>query len=88
MAVTGLRAMAVNEGLVLAADAYGKLKTVMQVCALFPLIVHYPFWNLNPQPFGKFLLYIALVLTIVSGIHYFLHFCRHWRENPARRGDS
>src|SRR6056297_3793335 len=40
--VTGLRAVAAEKGLVLAADTYGKLKTLFQVIALCPLILHYP----------------------------------------------
>jgi CDP-diacylglycerol--glycerol-3-phosphate 3-phosphatidyltransferase len=85
MAVTGLRAMAVSEGVVLAADNYGKFKTIMQVVALVPLIVHYPFLGFDPQPPGNFLLYIALVLTVFSGVHYCYTFYLHWRsDHPAR----
>jgi CDP-diacylglycerol--glycerol-3-phosphate 3-phosphatidyltransferase len=85
MSVTGLRAMARDEGMVLAADRYGKLKTIMQVAALVPLIAHYPFWGFNPQPLGKFLLYIALILTVFSGLHYFHAFYLHWRSKHVER---
>lgn len=86
MAVTGLRAMAVDEGVVLAADKYGKLKTIMQGVALVPLIIHYPFWGLNPQPVGNFLLYIALLLTVFSGLNYFHVFYLHWRDKTRQPG--
>ncbi len=80
LAVTGLRAMAVDEGIVLAADKYGKIKTLLQSVAIVPLIVHYPLWGFDPQPLGKFLLYIALVLTVFSGANYFHVFYKYWRD--------
>ena len=83
MAVTGLRAMAIDEGLVIAADKYGKLKTIMQLVAIGPLIVHYPFWGIDPQPIGNILLYIAMVLTVFSGANYFYAFYKHWKQQDA-----
>ena len=80
LAVTGLRAMAVDEGVVIAADKYGKLKTVMQIVAIVPLMLHYPFFGIDVDSLGKFLLYIALVLTIFSGLNYFYKFYGTWRE--------
>lgn len=74
IAVTGLRAVAADMGVVIAADAFGKLKTVMQAVALCPLILHYPWYGLDPQPLGTVLLYVALVLTVGSGINYFSNF--------------
>lgn len=80
LAVTGLRAMAADEGVVIAADKYGKLKTVLQIIAVVPLLIHYPRFGLNVDAIGNFLLYIALVLTLVSGINYFAGFYRTWAE--------
>lgn len=74
MAVTGLRAVAADMGVVIAADAFGKLKTVVQAAALCPLILHYPWYDFDPQPLGLTLLYVALVLTVGSGINYFYNF--------------
>ncbi|MDR2727081.1 MAG: CDP-diacylglycerol--glycerol-3-phosphate 3-phosphatidyltransferase, partial [Deltaproteobacteria bacterium] len=87
MTVTGLRAMAVDEGVMLAADTYGKLKTIMQIVALVPVIVHHPFWGFDPQPLGNFLLYIALILTVFSGLNYFYTFYLHWQSKQAVRKD-
>lgn len=78
LAVTGLRAMAIDEGVVIAADKFGKLKTVMQITAIIPLLIHYPFFGLNMEYIGLFLLYIALVLTIFSGLNYFYGFYKNW----------
>ncbi len=74
LAVTGLRAVAADYGVVIAADRYGKWKTVLQIVALVPLLIHYPFWGLPVHGIGIFILYIALILTIVSGVNYFYRF--------------
>ena len=76
--ITGLRAIAADEGVVIAADTFGKWKTILQMVALVPLILHYPWFGLNPIPLGQFLLYIAVALTIFSGANYLYTFHRHW----------
>ncbi|HML53039.1 MAG TPA: CDP-diacylglycerol--glycerol-3-phosphate 3-phosphatidyltransferase [Solidesulfovibrio magneticus] len=86
IAVTGLRAMAVDHGVVIAADRYGKLKTILQMVALCPLLLHYPVWGFDPAPLGQTLLYLALVLTLVSGVNYFYGFSKQakWSDKAAR----
>ena len=78
LAVTGLRAVAADNGMIIAADRYGKLKTVLQIVALVPLLVHFPLYGMPMQQLGIFILYIALLLTVVSGINYFYRFFRDW----------
>jgi CDP-diacylglycerol--glycerol-3-phosphate 3-phosphatidyltransferase len=78
LVITGLRAIAADEGGVIAADKYGKWKTALQMFALVPLILHYPWFGVNPQPLGQFLLYIATALTVFSGVNYLYTFHRHW----------
>ena len=68
--VTGLRAMAADEGVVIAADRFGKWKTILQCTAVVPLTIHYPLMGINVHALGEFLLYIALALTVVSGVNY------------------
>lgn len=68
--VTGLRAIAADMGEVIAADAFGKLKTITQIVALCPLILHYPWRGLDPAPLGEVVLYLALALTVLSGGKY------------------
>ncbi len=75
--VTGLRAMAADEGIVIAADRYGKAKTVLQIFAIVPLMIHYPIMGIDPQLPGKLLLYIALALTVFSGSKYIYDFYRN-----------
>ena len=88
--VTGLRAIAADEGVVIAADTLGKLKTILQMLALAPLILRHTWFGVPMHELGIFLLYIALGLTIFSGCNYFWSFSRIWREKPlsAKRGDD
>lgn len=78
--VTGLRAVAADKGHVIAADKYGKLKTVMQSVALIPLIYHYPVIGLDMAIIGTFLFYVAVVLTVYSGWNYLYSFYQVWGD--------
>ncbi|WP_188205867.1 CDP-diacylglycerol--glycerol-3-phosphate 3-phosphatidyltransferase [Alkalibacillus aidingensis] len=70
-AVTGLRLVAAGEGIVLAASQMGKLKTMLQISsAAFLLLHHFPFSYIG-FPIGTILLYLAVVVTVISGIDYF-----------------
>ncbi|MDO4768468.1 MAG: CDP-diacylglycerol--glycerol-3-phosphate 3-phosphatidyltransferase [Pseudomonadota bacterium] len=78
--VTGLRAIAADKGQVIAADRYGKLKTIMQSVALVPLVHHYPFLGTDLASLGQMLLLAAVVLTVFSGWNYLYSFYRLWGE--------
>lgn len=80
MMVTGLRAIASDEGIVIAADKYGKLKTILQMIALVPLLLHHEWFGLNPNPIGTIILYAALVLTVFSGANYFFKFYKNLKK--------
>ena len=73
-AVTGLRLVAAGEGLVLAAGQMGKWKTTFQLVSIAFLLLHdFPFSYLDLSvSIGTILLYIALILTVVSGLDYFI----------------
>lgn len=81
MAVTGLRAIAAERGLVIAASDAGKQKTLAQNIALFCLLWHYPLLWASPQRVGTVILYLALVITYWSGAQYFYNFFKATREN-------
>ncbi len=72
--VTGLRALAVEQGTVIAADRFGKIKTILQIVAICPLLLHYPLFGLNVALLGEILLYIALVMTVFSGGNYLYNY--------------
>jgi CDP-diacylglycerol---glycerol-3-phosphate 3-phosphatidyltransferase len=80
LAVTGLRGLAAMEGFILAPDRWGKAKTLLQMTALTALILHYPFGGLNFELLGTVLLWLALAITLVSGVWYFQGF---FRQYPA-----
>ncbi len=76
--ITSLRALAANEGVVIAADNLGKIKTVLQDIAIVGMFLdesHYidkiPFVGELIHWTSIVLLLAALVLTILSGINYF-----------------
>jgi CDP-diacylglycerol--glycerol-3-phosphate 3-phosphatidyltransferase len=71
MAVTGLRAMASAEGVILPAVSLGKWKTGLQTASLTCLLVHYPWFGVPLHEIGLFLLGVATVLTLWSGARYF-----------------
>ena len=80
LAVTGLRLIAVERGVVIAASPLGKLKTALQVAAIFALIAF------DPAPLAvDLLLYTAVAITVASGADYFLNFRRLMDEHRARR---
>lgn len=76
--VTGLRAIAMDMGLVLAADKFGKLKTLMQSFALGPLLLHYDYIGMNMHELGTYILYIAVFLTVFSGVNYMYNLYKVW----------
>ena len=66
VAVTILRTIAAERGLVIAASWLGKAKTVLQIAAVIALIAA------NPAPLWvDVLVYLALVVTVLSGADYF-----------------
>ncbi len=81
LAVTGLRAVAADEGVVIAADKYGKYKTIFQAVALGPLIYHYPLFGFDVNIAGYAILAIALILTVYSGYNYFSSFYGSWASS-------
>ncbi len=86
VAVSALRATTKTWDTTLKPSPIGKLKAVMQFTALVPLIVHYQYTFIVPINFhavGMALIYVALVMTIWSGIDYFVRFYRVYevREN-------
>ena len=86
--VTGLRAMAADQGVVIAADKYGKLKTILQSVALILLTLHYDWLGFDPVPPGKIVLYLALVVTVFSGANYLRVFHMHWLEGAVKQAEK
>ncbi|GBF11319.1 CDP-diacylglycerol--glycerol-3-phosphate 3-phosphatidyltransferase [Tepidibacillus infernus] len=71
-AVTGLRLVAAAEGNVIAASKLGKLKTVTQIIAIVLLMLNnFPFSYFNIAV-DQWMIWIAVLMTILSGVDYFL----------------
>ncbi len=79
VAVTGLRAIARDEGIVLGAETLGKAKMTFEIVAVFPLLVHYQYWLIDFHAAGIVFLWVALALALWSGVAY------HWRLAQALR---
>jgi len=74
--VDGIRSIASADGIVIAASPLGKQKTVCQAFAVTALIIHYPFFGADAHLVGTALMYLALVLTVWSGLDYLVRFYR------------
>lgn len=87
--VSALRLLAASKGTVLAADIWGKAKTMVQmiaipVCMLIPFVVEIAAASwlvLTIQIAGWVLLGVATVLTVVSGINYIVKNKDCFKEN-------
>jgi CDP-diacylglycerol--glycerol-3-phosphate 3-phosphatidyltransferase len=79
-AVTGLRMVAAEQGVVIAASPLGKLKTITQVAAIFALIA-VP----SSPPGVDALVYVAVAVTLVSGADYFFGLRRRIEEAQKQR---
>jgi CDP-diacylglycerol--glycerol-3-phosphate 3-phosphatidyltransferase len=80
VAVTGLRALAAEQGVVISASWLGKVKTALQVAAVFALIL----WESSPLGVDL-LVYAAVAATVISGADYFLGLRRRIEEERERR---
>lgn len=86
-AVSGLRTIAASEGIVIAASWWGKIKTIIQIIAILLLLIQVnintsqylvsivynnkllnSFFTYCP----KYALILAVIITIISGIDYFI----------------
>lgn len=84
MVITGLRSIASSEGVVIAASRLGKYKTIFQMIAIVGLLLHYDYYwffgleweifHVSMQNVGTFFFYVALFLTLWSGLDYLFKF--------------
>jgi len=94
LAVTGLRAIASQEGFVIAAGARGKAKTALQLVGIGFLLVHFKYdvlffdYTLDFQEVGINLLYISLVMSVLSGYEYFKFFVEAASKQAAELAEQ
>lgn len=92
LAITGLRLLAASKNVVLAAENYGKHKTISQMIAIIALLVvnadnEWPVWLQHlfvawAPVFAKIALWVTVVLTAVSGMIYL------WRNRTIYLNDA
>jgi len=80
LAVTGLRTIALGEGIVVGAESLGKVKMAFEVVALTSLLVRYRYWLLDFFSAGMVFLWIAMLLALWSGVAYHVRLIRVLQE--------
>lgn len=80
-AVGSLRSFAAAENLVIPAGVSGKIKTVVQIVSISLLIIHNKLEELQHlapwlQHLAPWSLWVAMLITVYSGIEYFIRFGR------------
>ena len=78
--ITGLRAAAINAGIVLSASIWGKLKTVTQMAAIILLLASDALPSWKPVALGVW--WLAIAFTIGSGVEYLWQTRTIWK-NPS-----
>jgi CDP-diacylglycerol--glycerol-3-phosphate 3-phosphatidyltransferase len=92
LAVTGLRMVAAVQRTVIPASKWGKAKTASQMLAIAALIIEprwlKPEWALAGQSVTWYLVLVMLVLTVISGIDYFVHARQKIQEHAEATGEG
>jgi CDP-diacylglycerol--glycerol-3-phosphate 3-phosphatidyltransferase len=87
LAITGLRAIASQQGLIIAADRGGKVKTALQLVGIGFLLIYFPYpllffdYVLDFHAVGTYLLYLSLIMSVLSAVNY----VRFFVEAAARQ---
>jgi CDP-diacylglycerol--glycerol-3-phosphate 3-phosphatidyltransferase len=91
--VTGLRTIAMSEGIVIAAGQEGKHKATFQVAGITFLLLHYTYpvdagfyaFEFDANKVGTALLSLSVVFSVWSMIDYFVGFIRAVYQAPGER---
>ena len=81
--VTGLRAVAAAEGLIVGAEELGKYKMSLQAIAIHGLLIHYTWLHVDFFAAGMFILWLAMAVTVWSGVDYYVRVVRELRPKPV-----
>jgi CDP-diacylglycerol--glycerol-3-phosphate 3-phosphatidyltransferase len=76
ISVTGLRGIAVSQGILISASTLGKYKTIFEVASISFLILNGNYFSIKLHPVGMGLLWAAMGLAVVSGVDYFKKFLK------------
>ena len=86
MAVTGLRAIASGEDIVIPAEELGKYKMIFQMFALHGLLLHYTYVCIDFHLAGMYFLWISTVVSVWSGSLYTARVAREIRAHHPGSG--
>jgi CDP-diacylglycerol--glycerol-3-phosphate 3-phosphatidyltransferase len=81
--VTGLRAVAAAEGLIVGAEELGKYKMTLQSIAIHGLLIHYTYLHVDFYAAGMFILWLAMGVSIWSGADYYVRVVSALRPKPV-----
>ncbi len=76
-AVTGLRAIASSEGIIIPAETVGKYKVGAQIAAVLLLLLDYYMDKTWMADLGRISLWIAMILAVYSAVQYFI---KYWGQ--------
>jgi CDP-diacylglycerol--glycerol-3-phosphate 3-phosphatidyltransferase len=79
IAITGLRAMAAADGVVIAAENMGKWKVGAQITAVLCLVLDYHLGTDWISDVGRIAIFIAMILAVISGIQYIIDYWKRAR---------
>jgi CDP-diacylglycerol--glycerol-3-phosphate 3-phosphatidyltransferase len=82
LAITGLRALASAEGVVMSASTSAKWKTATQMVGVPFMMAREPLFGIPIYPIGKVLLYLSIAISLWSGADYVVEF---FKKLPERR---
>jgi CDP-diacylglycerol--glycerol-3-phosphate 3-phosphatidyltransferase len=83
VAVTSLRGIAMDEGVVIAASQWGKYKAACLSVATVGLLLHYPFLGLQWRLMAWVFIVPSVVFSVGSGLHYAICFFRGLSKEGA-----
>ncbi len=91
LVVDALRFVAASKGIVLAANIFGKLKTIFQMIAIPVVLLNgfpFSFFDLDWNPYlrlGTILIYLATLMSLLSGIIYVAKNLSVFREEKKEK---
>ena len=80
--ITGLRVVALSKDILIPAEMGGKIKVVAQIASILVLLLDKDslfksYVDVDLYGIGITLLWIAMILSVISGVHYFILF---WKK--------
>lgn len=75
--ITGLRAIALSKGNVISAEIAGKIKMITQILAVIFLLINGNHFGLDLFLIGTVALWIAMIVSVISAVRYFIVF---WKQ--------